>query len=51
MKKTEQQLKDLCSFYESFEHRMIASGRFMVALHAKGQYHKYNRMLTGQWTA
>lgn len=49
--KTEQQLKDLCSFFESFESRMIASGRPLIALHARGQYQKYNRQLECQKTA
>lgn len=51
MKKTEQQLKELCSFFESFEGRMYQQGRLLIALHARGQYNKYNRQLEGQKTA
>lgn len=47
--KTEKQLKDLCTFFESFEQRMIASGRLLVARYARGQYQKYNRLLLVKW--
>ncbi|CAI6024218.1 hypothetical protein PAECIP112173_00374 [Paenibacillus sp. JJ-100] len=46
--KTEQQLKALCSFFESFEGRMYQQGRLMIALHARGQFDKYNRLLASK---
>lgn len=49
--KTEQQLKELCLFFEIFEGRMMETGRLLIALHARGQYQKYNRQLTGKWSA
>ncbi|MGF6356737.1 hypothetical protein ABIE27_004661 [Paenibacillus sp. 4624] len=47
--KTEQQLKELCSFFETFEGKMYQQGRLLIALHARGQYNKYNRQLTSKW--
>lgn len=49
--KTEQQLKDLCSFFETFEGKMYQRGRLLIALHARGQYNKYNRQLECQKTS
>lgn len=47
--KTEQQLRELMTFFLALEARMQVSGRLLIALHARGQYRRYRRQLTSTW--
>jgi hypothetical protein len=47
--KTQKQLRELMAFYLLLERRMKRSGRQLIALHARGQYRRYRRQLTGSW--
>lgn len=47
--KTQQQLRELMAFFLDLESRMKVCGRPLIALHARGQYRRYRRLLTGSW--